>query len=75
MPIPVRATRYSANCRLPPPRPTATPMAAAMAMIAHTLDSSPALMPLSTVVAGPVRADSAISCTGVVSVDVKYSVR
>ena len=31
-------------------------------------------MPESTVVAGPVRAASAISRTGVVSVDVKYSV-
>jgi len=32
-------------------------------------------MPESTVVAGPVRAASAMSRTGVVSVDVKYSVR
>ena len=46
-----------------------------MAMIAHTVDSRPELMPESTAVAGPpVAADSAISCTGLVSVDVKYSV-
>ena len=50
-------------------------MAMAMATIAHTVDSRPLLMPASTVVAGPVRAASAISCTGAVSVDVKYSVR
>ncbi len=31
-------------------------------------------MPERTVVAGPVRADSAISCTGANSVPVKYSV-
>ena len=46
-----------------------------MAMMAHTVDSRPELMPESTVVAGPVRAASAISRTGVVSVEVKYSVR
>ncbi len=46
-----------------------------MATIAHTDDSSPLLTPASTAVAGPpVAADSAISCTGLVSVDVKYSV-
>ena len=45
-----------------------------MAMMAHTEDSRPEEMPASTVVAGPVRAASAISCTGVVSVEVKYSV-
>ena len=50
-------------------------MAIAMAMIAHTVDSRPELMPESTVVAGPVRADSAISRTGARSVEVKYSVR
>ena len=33
-------------------------------MIAQTVDSRPMEMPASTVVAGPVRADSAISCTG-----------
>src|SRR2546427_462676 len=37
--------------------------------------AEPLLMPDSTVVAGPVRAASAISWTGAVSVDVKYSVR
>ena len=52
----------------------ATAMATAMAMIAHTEDSSPIAMPASTVVAGPVRADSAISCTGLRSVEVKCSV-
>ena len=46
-----------------------------MAMIGHTVDSRPELMPERTMVAGPVRADSAISRTGVRSVDVKYSVR
>src|SRR5207245_52145 len=60
---------------LPWPRPMATPMAIAMATTAHTVASRPTLMPESTVVAGPVRAASAISCTGAVSVDVKYSVR
>ncbi len=45
-----------------------------MAMIAHTDDSRPEAMPESTVVAGPVRAASAISRTGRVSVEVKYSV-
>ena len=34
MPMPVRATRYSENCRLPSPRARATPMAMAMAMTA-----------------------------------------
>src|SRR5204863_5497886 len=47
----------------------------AIATMAHTEDSSPLLTPESTAVAGPpVAADSAISCTGLVSVDVKYSV-
>ncbi len=41
-----------------------------MATMAHTLDSSPELMPESTVVAGPVRAATAMSCTGLCSVDV-----
>ena len=45
-----------------------------MRMIAYTDDSRPDAMPESTVVAGPVRAASAMSRTGVVSVDVKYSV-
>ncbi len=45
-----------------------------MAMMAHTEDSRPEEMPERTVVAGPVRADSAISRTGAVSVEVKYSV-
>ena len=55
-------------------RPTATAMARAMAMMAHTVDSRPTLSPDSTVVAGPVRAASAISRTGDLSVEVKYSV-
>ena len=60
---------------LPPPSAIATPIAPAIATIAHTDDSRPLLMPASTAVAGPpVAADSAISCTGLVSVDVKYSV-
>ena len=58
-----------------PPSAMATPIAPAIAMIAHTDDSSPLLIPASTAVAGPpVAADSAISRTGLVSVDVKYSV-
>ena len=52
----------------------ATPMAPAMATMAHTELSSPMAVPASTTVAGPVRADSAISWTGLVCVDVKYSV-
>ena len=59
---------------LPSPSPMATPMAMAMAMIAHTDDSRPMAKPESTVVAGPVRADSAISLTGLRSVEVKCSV-
>ena len=59
---------------LPSPSPIATPMAMAMAMIAHTEDSRPMEMPESTVVAGPVRADSAISRTGLRSVEVNCSV-
>ena len=59
---------------LPSPSPMATPMAMAMATMAHTDDSSPMEKPASTVVAGPVRADSAISFTGPLSVEVKYSV-
>ena len=43
-------------------------------MIAHTEDSRPIEMPESTVVAGPVRADSAISRTGLRSVEVNCSV-
>ena len=45
-------------------------MATAMATSAHTADSRPEEMPSSTVVAGPVRAALAMSCTGLVSVDV-----
>jgi hypothetical protein len=41
-----------------------------MAMTAKTVDSRPELMPESTVVAGPVRAASAMSRTGAFSVDV-----
>src|SRR3954464_2619390 len=52
----------------------AAPMARAMAMMAQTELSRPEEMPDSTVVAGPVRAASAISRTGAVSVEVKYSV-
>ncbi len=47
-----------------------TPIAAAMATIENTDDSSPELMPERIVVAGPVRVDSAISRTGDVSVEV-----
>ncbi len=47
----------------------------AIAMIDHTVDSRPLEIPERIVVAGPVRVDAAISCTGCVSVDVKYSVR
>ena len=45
-----------------------------MAMMAYTDDSRPDDVPESTTVAGPVRVDSAISCTGPYSVPVKYSV-
>ena len=75
MPIPVSATRYSTNWMSPPPSTEPTPSAIQIAMIDHMLDSSPLLVPDSTTVAGPVRDDSAISCTGARSVDVKYSVR
>src|SRR5262245_38519822 len=75
MPMPVSATRYSANWRSPPPRAMATPSAPAIATIAHTDDSRPELTPERVAVAGPpVAADSAISRTGLVSVDEKYSV-
>ena len=46
-------------------------MATATAISAHTDDSRPLEMPSSTVVAGPVRAALAMSCTGRVVVDVK----
>jgi hypothetical protein len=49
-------------------------MARAMAMMAHTELSRPDEMPDRIVVAGPVRVASAISRTGAVSVEVKYSV-
>src|SRR5687768_10530622 len=75
MPMPVRATRYSENCRLPLPSASEAPSATAMAMTAYTDDSMPDAVPDRTVVAGPVRADSAISFTGPYSVPVKYSVR
>src|SRR4051812_6865106 len=60
---------------LPSPSQMPTPSARAMQMMAYTLDSSPELVPERTTVAGPVRVASAISRTGAVSVDVKYSVR
>jgi hypothetical protein len=44
-------------------------------MIAYTDDSRPEENPLRIAVAGPVRVASAISLTGRVSVDVKYSVK
>jgi len=47
--------------------------AMAMAMMAQTEDSRPMENPASTVVAGPVRADSAISFTGPRSVEVNSS--
>src|SRR5438874_2292929 len=74
MPIPHRATRYRENWRFPPPRAMATPRATAMAITAYTEDSSPDEIPDRTVVAGPVRAASAMSRTGEYSVPVKYSV-
>src|ERR1700722_7822081 len=74
MPIPVSETRYKVSSMLPWASPTDTAMATAMAMIAHTVDSSPSAIPDSTAVAGPVRVDSAISLTGPRSVDVKCSV-
>ena len=45
-------------------------MATATATRAHTADSRPEEMPSSTVVAGPVRVALAMSCTGLVVVDV-----
>ncbi len=74
MPMPVSATRYRANWMLPPPRPIAAPIATAIATTAHTDDSRPIEVPVSTVVAGPPPVAAAMSCTGFVSVDVKYSV-
>jgi hypothetical protein len=59
---------------LPLANPMETEIATTIAMIAHTDDSSPMAMPARVVVAGPVLADSAISRTGVRSVEVKYSV-
>ena len=44
----------------------AAPRATAMARMAHTVDSRPEAMPDRTVVAGPVRAASAMSRTGAV---------
>ena len=70
MPMPARATRYSVNCVSPEPRKMAAPRAAAMATTAHTDDSRPDDVPASTVVAGPDSVASAISWTGLVSVDV-----
>ena len=69
-PRPTRETRYSSNWMLPLPRAMATTMARTMATMAGVADSRPMLIPDSTVVAGPVRADSAMSRTGVVSVEV-----
>src|SRR5436190_3999482 len=75
MPMPVSATRYSENWMSLPPSAIATAIAPAIATIAHTDDSRPLATPASTAVAGPpVLADSAISRTGFVSVEVKYSV-
>ena len=59
---------------LPLASPIDTEMATTIAMIAHTDDSRPRAMPARVVVAGPVRADSAISRTGLRSVEVKCSV-
>ena len=59
---------------LPPPSPMDTAMARTMAMIAHTEDSRPREMPARVRVAGPVRAVSATSFTGLRSVEVKCSV-
>ena len=71
MPMPAKATRYTENLNEPPPRAMAPPMATATAIRAHTADSRPKLMPSSTVVAGPVRVATAMSCTGLVVVEVK----
>ena len=46
-----------------------------MMRIAQTVDSSPTENPDRIVVAGPVCVDSAISCTGLYFVSVKYCVR
>ncbi len=59
---------------LPPASPIDTEMANTMARMAHTDDSSPSEMPASVRVAGPVRAVSATSFTGLRSVEVKCSV-
>ncbi len=69
-PIPLRATRYRVNWMFPPPMPMSTPMAMTSAIRAVTDDSRPVLIPDRIVVAGPVRAASAISRTGDVSVEV-----
>jgi hypothetical protein len=48
---------------------------AAMMRIDQTVDSRPIAKPDRIVVAGPVWVDSAISCTGLYFVSVKYCVR
>ncbi len=50
-------------------------MTPAMIRIDQTVDSSPIEKPDRIVVAGPVCVDSAISCTGLNFVSVKYCVR
>ena len=64
MPMPVSATRYTANSGSPPPRPRPMRIATAMATTAQTADSMPEEMPERITVAGPVRPDSAMSFTG-----------
>jgi hypothetical protein len=71
--MPVSEMKYSASAVLSPST-NAAATAAAITRIAHTVDSSPTEKPDRIVVAGPVCVASAISCTGLNFVSVKYCV-
>ena len=70
MPMPVSAMKYRRSAVELPSR-NAAMMLPQITMIDQTVDSRPTENPLSTVVAGPVTVDSAISCTGRRFVSVK----
>jgi hypothetical protein len=74
IPMPVSEMKYSAS-RVLSPRRNAPPMTPPMTRIDQTVDSRPIAKPDRIVVAGPVCVDSAISCTGLNFVSVKYCVR
>jgi hypothetical protein len=73
MPMPVSEMKYRRSAVVSPSRnaPTTAPT---MMMSDHTVDSSPTEKPARIVVAGPVCVASAISCTGLCFVSVKYCV-